>query len=255
MDRILYVGAEGGGLFNIKRKRGAPMKRAWVLAGLILVITFSMAVPAGIVQAKSPQTLVYDAASVLREMSKESDAETMADLLRQSEGVAIFPSVVKAGLIFGGRYGRGIVLRRDRANGGWFGPKFVSVAGASWGLQAGVQSTALVLVIMNKRGMDGFRGDKVTLSGDMAVAMGPVGRQAGAGTDGRFKASIYSYSMSKGLFAGLSLEGAVVSVDDDSNDAFWGRRLSPTQVLEMKSGKNEVQTLVREIQRLSARSH
>lgn len=229
------------------------MKRSLVIIGLIFALTSAMVAPGGEVQAKSPQTLVYDSASVFREMARESDVGTMAELIRKGEGVAVFPSVVKAGLVFGGRYGRGVVLRRDRVHGGWYGPEFVSIAGASWGLQAGVQSTALVLVIMNERGMNGFRGDKVTLGGDMSVAMGPVGRQTGAGTDGQLKAAIYSYSMSKGLFAGVSLEGSVVSVDDEMNDAFWGRRMSPTEILESKNGSAEVQTLVGEIQRLSSK--
>lgn len=230
------------------------MKQTFVVAGLIFVMTLALGAPGGVAQAKSPQSILYDAADVFRDMARESDVESMADLIRRGEGVAIFPSVVKAGFVVGGRYGRGVVLRRDRVHGGWFGPNFVSVAGASWGLQIGVQSTALVLVIMNERGMNGFRGDKVTLGGDMAVAMGPVGRQTGAGTDGKFRAAIYSYSMSKGLFAGVSLEGAVVSVDDESNDVFWGRRLSPVEILEQKNGSAEVQTLITEIQKLSAKA-
>lgn len=171
--------------------RGGIMKGVLRIACLIWLVTLLAGLPLGTVDARSPQGTLDAAAEVFRAMAKQGDVSTMAELVRDAEGIAIFPSVIKAALIFGGRYGEGVVLRRDRNNGGWYGPSFYSIGGASWGLQVGGQSTALVLVIMNEKGMKSFRGDKFTLGGDLAVAVGPVGRQTGVGTDEKFKASIY----------------------------------------------------------------
>ena len=208
-----------------------------------------LALGAAAALASSPQERIRDCVKVLQEMSRENDSGAMADLIRSARGVAIFPSVVKAGLVFGGKYGEGLILRRDPKSGRWYGPSFLNVAGASWGLQIGVQSTALVLVIANDRGMEGFVGDKVTLGGDLSVAAGPVGRDAEAGTDSSLKASIYSYSMSKGLFAGLSLEGAVVSTEHDTNRSYWKKDLDSRAILNTRATKDAVQPLIRELNR------
>ncbi|MGE5577986.1 MAG: lipid-binding SYLF domain-containing protein, partial [Syntrophothermus sp.] len=128
-------------------------------------------------------------------------------------------------------------------------PDFVKIKGVSYGPQFGFQSTALVLVIANEKGMDGFLGDKVTLGGDLAVAVGPVGRQAGAATDADLKASIYSYSMSKGIFAGVSLEGAVIQPDESANELYWKSTLSPDEILTRKAGKG-VEPLIKEIEHI-----
>ena len=213
-----------------------------------------LALGAAAALASSPQERNRDCTKVLREMAKENDSGAMADLIRSAKGVAIFPSVVKAGLVFGGKYGEGLILRRDPGTGRWFGPSFLNVAGASWGLQIGVQSTALVLVITNDRGMEGFVGDKVTLGGDLSVAAGPVGRNAEAGTDSSLTASIYSYSMSKGLFAGLSLEGAVVSTEYDTNRSYWKKDLDSRRVLNTRATKDAIQPLIQELNRQIKRS-
>jgi lipid-binding SYLF domain-containing protein len=138
---------------------------------------------------------------------------------------------IKAGLVFGGQYGEGLVLRRDPATKKWYGPSFATVAGASWGLQIGAQSIALVLVITNDRGLDGFKGNNGKRGGARAVAAGPVGRRGELGTDYRLRASIYSYSMTKGLFAGLSLEGAAITVDRNANQVYWGSPVTAAQAL------------------------
>jgi lipid-binding SYLF domain-containing protein len=142
-------------------------------------------------------------------------------LLRDARGVAIIPHVVKAGFLFGGRFGRGVVLARG-PDGHWGQPVFVSLTGGSFGLQAGVQSTDVVLVFKSAHSLDRIlRGEgKVTLGGDLSVAAGPAGRQAEAATDAQLRAEIYSYSRSRGLFAGLSLEGAALLPDGEANDAF-----------------------------------
>lgn len=221
------------------------MKKWICICALLSLTILVIGAPMGVMAAKTPQGIIDSSAEAFRQMALESDAQTMGNLLKGAEGIAIFPSVIKAGFVFGGRYGEGLVLKKDKVNGGWFGPNFISIAGASWGLQAGVQSTALVLVIMNDKGMRGFNGDKVTLGADAGIAAGPVGRQSGASTD--FKASIYSYSMSKGLFAGISLEGAVIEGLSSDNNTFWGSAITGDEILARKSGDQRVFALIEEI--------
>ncbi len=146
-------------------------------------------------------------------------------MMQDARGVAIIPHVLKASFLFGGRFGRGVVVPR-RPDGTWGEPVFVTLAGGGFGFQAGVQSTDVLLVFKSEHGLGQILrgGSKVTLGGDVAVAAGPVGRQAEAATDGQFRAEIYSYSRSRGLFAGVSLEGAGLMADHDANDAFNARR-------------------------------
>ena len=146
-------------------------------------------------------------------------------LLHDAAGVAVIPDVVKVGLVIAGRFGRGVVLAHQ-ADGGWSNPVFLTLAGGGVGWQAGVQSTDAVLVFKTRESLDRLLNgkDKFTLGGNVAVAAGPLGRQAEADTDVRLKAEIYSYSRSRGLFAGVSLEGAGLLVDHDANEAFYGVR-------------------------------
>lgn len=200
-----------------------------------------------------PETRIEDALKVLQEMSAQEDCGTMSDLLARAKGVAIFPSVVKAGLMLGARHGKGVVLKRDSATGQWYGPSFVEMTGLSYGLQIGVQSTALVLVITNERGMKSFEQGSFTLGGDLTVAAGPLGRHLEAGTDIELKAAIYSYSMSKGAFIGFSLEGAKISPDDATNELYWKRSASSTEFLGRKATDSRIRALVRELNALVLR--
>lgn len=216
----------------------------------LLAFLFVASAPGLALANKTPEERINGAVKILAEMAGQDDAGHMTRILKDARGVAIFPSVVKAGFILGGRYGEGLLLKHDRNTGRWYGPNFVNIGGASWGLQVGVQSTALVLVITNDRGMEGFVGDKVTLGGDLAVSAGPVGRNTSASTDGSLKASIYSYSMSKGLFAGLSLEGAYVDVDENANKAYWGKTVSAREALKKRATAKPVLPLTRKLDKL-----
>lgn len=222
-------------------------KRLLVLQ-ILLALLLGVTLPSTALAAKSDPR-IDEAVLVLQEMFGQEDAVAAARLLENAKGVAIFPNVIKAGIMLGGRYGEGLVLKRDE-RGQWYGPHFVTVKGVSYGLQFGVQSTALVMVIANDRGMEGFTGDKVTLGGDIAVAAGPVGRQAGAGTDVDLKAAIYSYSMSKGMFAGMSLEGSVIQADTEANEEYWGSDLSPDKALAKKATDSRIKPLVAELEQL-----
>jgi lipid-binding SYLF domain-containing protein len=144
-------------------------------------------------------------------------------LMQDAKAVAVIPDVIKAGFLVGGRFGRGVILVR-RPDGTWGNPVFITLAGGGVGWQIGIQSTDVILVFRTSNSLDRILQGKgkLTLGADVAVAVGPVGRQAEAATDGQLKAEIYSYSRSRGLFAGLSLEGAGLLVDCGANEAFYG---------------------------------
>jgi len=219
---------------------------------LLLIILTVMTVMTVIstAEAKTPGERIAGAVSIIKEMAAQEDAETMAYMLNRAKGVAIFPSVVKAGLVIGGQYGQGLLLKRNSGNS-WYGPSFVNIAGASWGLQIGAQSVALVLVITNDRGMEQFvKGDQFKLGGDIAIAAGPVGRQGSAATDINLKASIYSYSMTKGLFAGITLEGSQIEVDENANTVYWETPTSPEKALSRKASSAKIKQLTSEIEKI-----
>jgi lipid-binding SYLF domain-containing protein len=167
-------------------------------------------------------------------------------LLQDAKGVAIIPQMLKAGFLVGGRFGRGVVLAR-LSDGTWSNPVFVVLAGGGVGWQVGVQSTDLVLVFKTSHSLDRVLRGKgnITLGADVAIAAGPIGRQAEAATDVQLKAEIYSYSRTRGLFLGVSLEGAGLLVDCDANEAFYGLRGGrPQEVLAMRGVINSaVETL------------
>lgn len=153
------------------------------------------------------------------------------DLLQRCRGLAIFPAVLKVGLVLGVTFGRGIVLRRDEKTGQWSGPAFFTIRGGSVGLQAGAQATDLILLIMNEEGVEGLLEDKFTLGADVSVAVGPIGRMASAETNVRLNSGILSYSRSKGLFAGFALKGAELEPDQEANEVYNGKGITVQDVL------------------------
>ncbi|HEX7373434.1 MAG TPA: lipid-binding SYLF domain-containing protein [Steroidobacteraceae bacterium] len=155
-------------------------------------------------------------------------------LLERAYGIVVVPGVVKVALSLGGRGGRGVMAVRN-PDGSWSDPVFVTLAGVNFGLQFGVQSTDVVLVLMSRQSVEGISGGKVTLGGDASVAAGPLGRSASANTDATFKAQVLSYSRSEGLFAGVALDGSVIAIDDGSNATAYGvSGVLPSQILEGK---------------------
>lgn len=172
-----------------------------------------------------------DAVRVLAEIMQAPDKGVPDKLLGKAEAVAVIPDVVKAGFVVGGRHGRGLISVRS-ADGTWSNPSFIELTGGSVGFQAGVQSTDVVLVFRTRRGVDSVVNGKFTLGADAAVAAGPVGRNANASTDAQLKAEIYSYSRSRGLFAGVALDGAVLSIDHDANAKVYGANVTPRRVFE-----------------------
>lgn len=170
------------------------------------------------------------AAKVFREIMDTPDKDIPRDILEKAECVAVFPDVIKAGFIVGGRGGRGVASCRT-ANG-WSAPAYFNLGGGSIGLQIGAQSTDFVLLFMDKSGMNSLLSDKFELGADASVAAGPVGRQAGASTDLKLDAKILSYSRSKGLFAGLELKGVVIKPDKDDMRDVYGKNVTAKEALQ-----------------------
>jgi lipid-binding SYLF domain-containing protein len=147
----------------------------------------------------------------------------------KAEAIAVFPGTLKAGFIFGGMRGRGILSARNED--GWSVPTFMTLTGGSIGLQIGGQATDLVLVIMNRRGLEQFVRNQFKFGADASAAAGPVGRDAQANTDLQMRAEILSYSRARGLFAGVSINGSTVRADQDANERFYGKRLTGAQLV------------------------
>jgi len=152
-------------------------------------------------------------------------------LLDEAKAIVVVPDTVKAGLVIGGRRGHGMMSVKTQ-EGTWSNPVFIKLTGGSIGLQAGVQSSDLVLVFRNDRSLESIVNGKFTLGADAGVAAGPLGRNAATATDGQFKAEIWSWSRARGLFAGVALDGAVLSIDDRANIAVYGEDVTPRMVLE-----------------------
>jgi lipid-binding SYLF domain-containing protein len=173
----------------------------------------------------APQEIktVEMAAETVRALSEIPLKGIPRTLLGDAAGVAIVPQVVKIGLVVGKRFGRGVVLVHE-PNGAWSNPIFVTLDGAGIGGQAGIEKTELVLIFKSRRSLDKALQGKLALGGDASIAAGPIGREAEIAGDRRLKADILSYSRSKGLFAGLSLEGSGLKIDVRANDVFYGMR-------------------------------
>jgi len=164
---------------------------------------------------------VQSAATVLDEIMNAPDKAIPEEVLGSAECVAIVPSLLKGGFIVGARYGRGVASCRTEK--GWSAPAFFTVSGGSFGLQIGGQAVDLVLLIMNKNGMKNLLSSKFEIGADASAAAGPVGRHAEGNTDWKMKAEVLTYSRARGIFAGLTLNGAVIKQDNDSTRQFYGR--------------------------------
>lgn len=175
-------------------------------------------------------TRVDNAIDVYRDFTQIPEQAIPSNILKNAYGIAILPGVIKVGFTIGGRFGRGVLLVR-RDDGSWSNPAFVSLGGGSVGLQIGAQSTDIILVFRDSRSIDNIYNGKLTLGGDASAAAGPVGRQAFAATDERLGAEIFSYSRSRGLFAGIALDGAWLAMDNKSNDQYYGNGMSPREIL------------------------
>ena len=194
------------------------------VAGLVLVL------PALASDRDDDLGRIQKATQVFQEIMRTPDRGIPRDLLEKARCVAIIPGEEKAAFIFGGNYGKG--LATCRIENGWSAPMFVAVGGGSVGFQIGASFTDVVLLFMNDHALQSLLGDKFKIGGDVTVAAGPVGRQASANTDIKLNAEILSYSRSKGVFAGASVDGAVVQADHSGDKAMYGRDVTHEEILK-----------------------
>jgi SH3 domain-containing YSC84-like protein 1 len=166
---------------------------------------------------------------VLHSVMSTPDKGIPEEVLSGAKCILVVPNLIKGEFIFGGKHGRGVAS--CRTSEGWSAPAFVSVGGGSWGLQIGVEGVDLVMLVMNDRGLQHLLSSKFELTGEGSVAAGPVGRHASAGTDWMLNTEVLTYSRSKGAFAGLTLEGAVVEQDNDSTRAIYGKHMMFRNIL------------------------
>ena len=224
------------------------MKTRILIASLLLT---------GILWARNKATERVDrAARVLSEIMGIKDKSIPQELLSKAHCVGVIPGLKRAGFGLGGKYGVGVMACRGKGGKGWTGPSTVRVEGGSIGLQIGGTSSDIVLLMMNERGKEKLISSKFTLGGDASVAAGPVGRTAQAQTDLQMRAEILAYSRSRGLFAGVSVEGATLRPDHKANMKIYGRDISPKQILlgEIPAPESS-QRFVNTLNKYSSREH
>jgi lipid-binding SYLF domain-containing protein len=204
------------------------MKRSLVLILCPLLAMLSSFAWAGSAKEDSTDRL-RDAGTVLKQIMDAPDKGIPEEVLDGAKCIMVVPNLVKGGFIFGGKHGRGVASCRTAT--GWSAPAFVSVGGGSWGLQIGVEGVDLVMLVMNDAGLEHLLSSKFQLSGEGSAAAGPVGRHASAGTDWKMNSELLTYSRSKGVFAGLTLEGAVIQQDSDSTIAIYGKDVPFRKIL------------------------
>ncbi len=188
---------------------------------LILLFAFFLAMALPAKSQDKQEDKITAATTVLQDFSKMKES-IPAELLKVTEGIIVVPKLINAGFVLAGKRGKGIAMVK-LANGNWSNPVFVTITGGSLGLQAGVQSVDLVLIFKSHETLENMGKGSFTLGGDISVTAGPVGRNSTASTDYKLEAEVYSYSRSKGLFAGISLAGSAISVDAKGNEAFYGK--------------------------------
>jgi lipid-binding SYLF domain-containing protein len=195
------------------------MKRYFAFALIAIV-----AIANPLIAQKSPDDEIKrigDATAVLEEIMGAADKAVPRGIMEKAEGIAVFPSMLKGGLVVGAQHGRGIISVRDKKTGGWSSPAFLTITGGSFGAQIGAQAIDLVLVVNGQRGLEQLVKNQFKIGADAGVAAGPVGREASASTDLQMRAQILSYSRSRGLFAGVTLNGSTIRQDRDANERLY----------------------------------
>jgi lipid-binding SYLF domain-containing protein len=202
------------------------------LLGVILTLLPTGSSVAWAANKDKDEDRLKDCGTVLKEILDIPD-DIPQDLLDKADCVVVYPSVLKAAFVVGGSYGRGAMTCRKGENftGAWSAPTMMALEGGSFGFQIGGQATDFVLLVMNESGARGILAGKVKLGGDASVAAGPVGRDASAETDVTLRSEILSYSRSRGLFAGISLEGSTIRPDNKANEQIYGKKLEAKQIV------------------------
>ena len=197
---------------------------------VLTIILLSLCATPAQAKEENEQTL-KDSLSVIHEIMNSPDHQIPSNLISEAKAILIFPTLVKAGFIVGARYGEGVASMRARKTGKFGPPTFLTQGGLSIGFQIGAEAVDLVLLVMTQRGLESLLKDELTLGADAAVSAGPVGRHAEAAIDLGMRGEIYSYSRSKGAFAGVSLKGTVISTDEKANFDYYGRFFKAKDIL------------------------
>ncbi len=231
------------------RQLSEPIMRIRLVSSILLLSIAAMPAAAG----TSEEERVAAATDVIDQLLRIPEQAVPDVLLSRAYAVAVIPNVVKIGFGLGARRGKGLlVVRQD--NGTWSNPAFVTLTGGSFGWQIGAQSTDIILVFKTREGVDNISKGKLTLGADASIAAGPVGRHTGVATDIEFQAEVFSYSRSRGLFAGIALEGAGVTMDHAANAAFYGSPdITPDQIFR-SSGNSAPAVANNFVQLLSAQT-
>jgi lipid-binding SYLF domain-containing protein len=201
-----------------------------ILIGILLITSASA--------LANNEEIIDQSIEAIYDLSKVADNDVFLYLLERAEAIAIFPKVVRLGIGLGAQFGEGIVYRKELGKNTWYGPAFYKIYGVSFGPQAGIQSTSLVLLIMNQEGMSVFYRDGLTLGRNISVTAGPIGRSFSAEVDIGLKSSIYSYSQSRGLYIGLSVQGAQIKQNHQANRQLYGQKTDSEEILTTKISSN-----------------
>jgi len=213
------------------------MKKCIIM--LVLVMVFTLFITSFVqAQLTNEETKIDKCMAVLAEMASRKDqAGAFSQLLSRAEGIVIYPRLVNIGFGWGAMFGDGIVLRKDMITKEWYGPAFIELKTASVGLQIGIQEVSLVLVVMDDKGMEAFKSTDFEIGADISIAPGPLGDSLQ--TDIDFNNSIYTYSYSKGIYAGFALKGSMIHADVKANKKFYGESITCETVLNNKKVNNE----------------
>src|SRR6516162_2062843 len=231
------------------------LKRNSIFIGLLfLLVVFAFANPLAAQQSNESAEAerAANAAKVLTEIMNIPENAIPEKLMARAHGIAVIPHVVKGAFGVGGEWGKGLMSQR-REDGSWSAPAYVEIGGGSFGLQIGVQASDIVLVFTDEDGLKGILKGKLKLGADASATAGPVGRKAEVGTDVLLRSAVFAYSRSKGLFAGISLDGSVIGMDDNANRKIYGKDVTGEDILLGKAVRtnNVVQPFVAELQKVS----
>jgi lipid-binding SYLF domain-containing protein len=226
---------------------------AWVMKKALVLVAALGCSSWGLFADTAPERL-QESARILHEIMGTPDKGIPQDLLNKAYCVVVVPSMKKGAFVVGGEHGKGFTICRKGQGMGWGAPAAVRVEGGSFGFQIGGSSTDVVMLIMNEHGMRTLDKDKITLGGDASIAAGPVGRTAAANTDAYMSAEILSWSRTKGLFAGVSLNGATLRPDREANKELYGERLGNREILMTQMAPPDAaRPLIGELDRYSMR--
>jgi lipid-binding SYLF domain-containing protein len=232
------------------------MSRSFICIALwSLVLVFALANPVTARQSNQQSTeaeRAAEAVNVLTEIMNIPENSIPEELMARAHGIAVIPHVVKGAFGFGGQWGKGLMSQR-REDGSWSSPAYLEIGGGSFGLQIGVQASDIVLIFTDQDGLKGILKGKLKLGADASATAGPVGRKAEVGTDVLLRSAVFAYSRSKGLFAGISLDGSVIGIDDHANRKIYGKDVTGEDILLGKAVRTNtvVEPFVAELQKVS----